>query len=80
MSPYEVLHPGGANEHWNAESDQTWLTRVCAQWPSHLWINPTPPQYWGHSHSIRLIRAIMADKMVPMTLEGIARGTKELSR
>ena len=80
MSPYEVLHPGGANEHWNAESGHTWLTRVCAQWPSHLWINPTPPQYWDHSHTIRLIRTILGDRMVPMTLEGIARGTKELSR
>jgi len=80
MSPYEVLHPGGANEHWNAESGQTWLERVCAQWPSHLWINPTPPQYWDHSHSIRLIRAIIGDKMVPMTLEGLTRGTKDLSR
>lgn len=80
MSPYEILHPGGANEHWNPESGQTWLQRVCAQWPAHLWINPTPERYWDHGHSIRLIRGIMGDKMVPMTLEGISRGTKELSR
>jgi uncharacterized protein with von Willebrand factor type A (vWA) domain len=80
MSPYEILHPGGANEHWNQESGQAWLERVCAQWPSHLWINPTPERFWDHSHSIRLIRALMGERMVPMTLDGIARGTKELSR
>ncbi len=80
MSPYEVLHPGGANEHWNPEAGRVWLERLCQQWPGHLWINPTPEHYWQHSHSIRLIREIFGDRMVPMTLDGISRGTKGLSR
>jgi len=42
MSPYEIAYPGGANEHWNAESGQTWLQRARTQWPEHLWINPVP--------------------------------------
>jgi uncharacterized protein with von Willebrand factor type A (vWA) domain len=25
MSPYEVTHPGGANEHWNREAGAVWL-------------------------------------------------------
>ncbi len=78
MSPYEVLHPGGANEHWNAEAGQIWLRRVCEQWPHHLWINPVPEAGWGHSHSTRLIRDIFDGKMVPMTLEGIGKGIREL--
>jgi len=77
MSPHEVLHPGGANEHWNAESGQVWLHRACAQWPRHLWINPVPEAHWAHSPSTRLIRGIFA-QMVPMTLDGIARGIKAL--
>ncbi|MGO4909301.1 VWA domain-containing protein [Pseudorhodobacter sp. W20_MBD10_FR17] len=80
MSPYEVLQPGGANEHWNPESGRVWIERLCQQWPSHLWINPTPEHYWDHSHSIRLIRETLGDRMVPMTLDGISRGTKGLSR
>jgi len=80
MSPYEVLHPGGANEHWNPESGQVWLARACAQWPAHLWINPTPEAYWDHSHSIRLIRDIFEARMVPMTLDGISRGVRALGR
>ncbi|RUS59302.1 VWA domain-containing protein [Pseudorhodobacter sp. E13] len=80
MSPYEILHPGGANEHWNPEAGQVWLERFCQHWPSHLWINPTPERFWAHSHSIRLIRQIIGDRMVPMTLEGISQGTRELSR
>ena len=79
MSPYEILHPGGANEHWNAEAGQVWLDRACAQWPDHLWINPVPEQHWQYTHSTRLIREILGNRMVPMTLEGLARGIKEIS-
>lgn len=78
MSPYEILHPGGANEHWNAEAGQVWLQRACTQWPHHLWINPTPEAHWNHSQSTRLIRGVFTNKMVPMTLAGISRGIKEL--
>ena len=34
MSPYEIVHPGGANEHWNAEAGQVWLARAREQWPA----------------------------------------------
>ncbi len=78
MSPYEILHPGGANEHWNTEAGQVWLRRVSKQWPHHLWINPVPETGWQHSHSTRLIREIFDGKMVPMTLEGIGRGVRQL--
>jgi uncharacterized protein len=78
MSPYEVLHPGGANEHWNAEAGQVWLQRACAQWPNHLWINPVPEAHWGFTQSIRLISQIFEGRMVPMTLEGLSKGIKAL--
>ncbi|MDX5358736.1 MAG: VWA domain-containing protein [Rhodobacterales bacterium] len=80
MSPYEVLQPGGANEHWNPESGQVWLERAREQWPSNLWINPTPERFWDHTQSLRLIRQIFENRMVPMTLEGLTRGIKELGR
>ncbi len=78
MSPYEILHPGGANEHWNAEAGQVWLRRACAQWPHHVWINPVSEANWGHTQSTRLIAEIFDGKMVPMTLDGITRGIREL--
>ncbi|UWR97203.1 vWA domain-containing protein [Phaeobacter inhibens] len=80
MSPYEIAYPGGANEHWNPEAGQIWLERARAQWASHLWINPVPEAYWGHTHSIQMIREIFADQMVPMTLAGLERGMRELTR
>lgn len=78
MSPYEILHPGGANEHWNPEAGRVWLSRACAHWSNHLWINPVPEADWGYTASIRLISQIFQGRMVPMTLDGISRGIKEL--
>ena len=80
MSPYEVLHAGGASEHWNPESGQVWLERARQQWPGHLWINPTPERFWDQTQSLRLIREIFDNRMVPMTLEGLSRGIKDLGR
>ncbi|OAN71367.1 VWA domain-containing protein [Sulfitobacter sp. EhC04] len=81
MSPYEIAYPGGANEHWNAESGATWLTRARDQWNSSLWINPVPEKYWPYTQSISMIRDIFGpEAMVPMTLEGLSRGIKTMTR
>ena len=42
MSPYEVVYPGGAVEHWNEESGETWLRRATDHWTNSIWINPVP--------------------------------------
>ena len=55
MSPYEISHPGGANEHWNAESGATWLARLLAAWRRAIWINPTPEAAWGYNQSVAMI-------------------------
>ncbi len=80
MSPYEVAFAGGANEHWNEDSGEVWLQRARAQWPDHLWINPTPERFWPHTQSLQMIQQIFEGRMVPMTLDGISRGVRELGR
>ncbi len=81
MSPYEIAFKGGANEHWNEEAGETWLTRARDQWPAHLWINPLDERYWPYTQSIQMIQQIFgADRMVPMTLSGIEAGMKLLGR
>jgi len=80
MSPYEIAFAGGANEHWNEEAGQIWLERARAQWPDHLWINPTPERHWGYTQSIGMIDQIFEGRMVPMTLDGIDRGMRALGR
>ena len=78
MSPYEIAYPGGASEYWNQEAGQVWLSRAIEHWSHHLWINPSPERYWQHTQSTQMIREIFNGRMVPMTLEGISRGMKEL--
>ncbi len=80
MSPYEIAFPGGANEHYNAESGQVWLDRIRSQWPNNLWINPVKQNLWVYTQSIEMIKDIFEDRMVPMTLEGLEKGMKELAR
>ncbi|MBQ0765582.1 MAG: VWA domain-containing protein [Sulfitobacter litoralis] len=81
MSPYEIAYPGGANEHWNAEAGSVWLSRAREQWTSNLWINPIPEKYWPYTQSIKMVQEIFGqDAMVPMTLKGLSRGMKTLTR
>ncbi|MEJ2001122.1 MAG: VWA domain-containing protein [Maritimibacter sp.] len=80
MSPYEIAVPGGANEHWNKEAGKVWLSRAREAWPNHLWINPLPEDHWRYTQSVAMIREIFEDRMVPMTLDGIERGMRELGR
>ena len=78
MSPYEIAVPGGANEHWNPESGETWLRRLGETWPDHVWLNPVPQGQWGHTPSIRMISEIVQGRMQPLTLDGLTRAMRLL--
>ena len=80
MSPYEILMPGGGNEHFNEISGKAWLEKALYQWPSHLWINPIPKKYWKITDSIKIINDIFQNKMVPLSIKGIEQGTEILSK
>ena len=80
MSPYEIAYQGGSVEHWNEEPGATWLQRVTTQWPNAVWLNPVREQHGGYTHSIRMISELFSERMYPLTLEGLERATKELSR
>jgi len=73
MSPYEIVYPGGANEHWNAEAGVVWLKRALDKWPNAVWINPVPEPHWRYTHSIGMIHEIMGGSMFPMTWPGSMR-------
>lgn len=80
MSPYEIAYPGGAVEHWNAEAGVVWLQRVLRHWPKAVWLNPVREKHWGYTHSIQMIREIFSERMYPLTLNGLEKATRELSR
>ena len=78
MSPYEILFPGGANEHFNKIAGKDWLFKAISQWESHMWINPVPKKYWDYTQTIKMVSDIFSGKMVPLNLSGLDRGMKLL--
>lgn len=80
MSPYEISHPGGSIEHYNEEAGAVWMQRMVDTYPSAVWLNPTSEQYWDYSRSTGLIRALMRDRMYPLTLAGLDEAMRTLGR
>jgi uncharacterized protein len=80
MAPYEILQPGGCLEYQNAEAGVAWLARLTSQFPRFAWINPEPEALWPYRQSVSIIQQLMGGRMYPLTLEGLARATRVLSR
>ncbi len=79
MGPYEIAYPGGSVEHWNEEPGTVWMNRITQHFDKVIWLNPQPQQHWNYYHSIGMIQELVADKMYPLTLEGIGDGIQALS-
>jgi uncharacterized protein with von Willebrand factor type A (vWA) domain len=45
-----------------------------------IWLNPQPESLWDYHDSIRITRELMGDRMFPLTLEGLDRGMRLLSK
>lgn len=79
MSPYELVQPGGAVEHWNEEPGLLWLERATSHFTHHAWINPVPERFWGGTHSTQLIHQAVDGQMYPLTLGGLERAMRALT-
>ena len=80
MSPYEILQPGGSVEYSNDEAGAQWLQRFTHTFPKFIWLNPEPEGLWQYRQSVTLIRQIMNDRMFPVTIDGLERGMRMLSK
>jgi uncharacterized protein with von Willebrand factor type A (vWA) domain len=81
MAPYEITHPGGSVEGWNDEAGAVWIKRLVETWPNLIWLNPQPEEWWEYSHSTKLVQDLIgAQRMFPLTLEGVDEAIKELAR
>ncbi|MCK6430936.1 MAG: hypothetical protein L6Q72_17910 [Burkholderiaceae bacterium] len=80
MSPYEILQPGGSVEHNNPEAGAVWLQRLTHHFPRHVWINPEPEGLWQYRQSISLVSQLVGGRMFPLTLEGLTRAMRQLSK
>lgn len=80
MSPYEINYPGGSVEHWNEEAGEVWLQRMTDVYHSAVWLNPIPEKNWQYGQSINMIKTLMEGRMFPLTLDGLDRAMRELTR
>jgi hypothetical protein len=80
MSPYEITYPGGSVEHWNEEPGAVWLERLTRIYEHAIWLNPVPERHWEYTPSIQIMKQILSDRMYPLTLEGLDKAMRELSR
>ena len=85
MSPYEILQPGGLQpggsvEYNNEEAGAVWLQRFTSAFPKFAWLNPEPEGLWQYRQSITVIRQIMNNRMFPVTIEGLERAMRTLSK
>ncbi len=80
MSPYEVLQPGGSVEYHNEEAGATWLQRLASTFPKTIWLNPEPEGVWEYRQSVAVIRQLMGNRMFPVTIDGLERGMRLLSK
>jgi uncharacterized protein with von Willebrand factor type A (vWA) domain len=80
MSPYEMIYPGGAVEHWNEETGSLWVQRVLNVYVQAVWLNPVPEEWWEYTKSIQMINQLIGGRMYPLTLDGLDRAMRALGR
>jgi uncharacterized protein len=80
MSPYEITYPGGSVEHTNPEAGAVWLQRMLEIYEHAIWINPQPEAHWEYHESIEITKQLMGDRMFPLTLDGLDRAMRVLSK
>ncbi|MCP4329999.1 MAG: VWA domain-containing protein [Alphaproteobacteria bacterium] len=80
MSPYEIAFPGGSVEHWNEEAGSVWLERILDVYAAAVWLNPVPEKHWSYTPSIEMISQLVGDRMYGLTLDGLDRAMRELTR
>ena len=80
MSPYEILQPGGSVEYNNEEAGAAWLQRFTHAFPKFIWLNPEPEGLWQYRQSIAIVKQLMNERMFPVTIDGLERGMRLLSK
>jgi len=80
MSPYEIVQPGGSVEYNNAEAGAVWLQRLTSHFSHYVWLNPEPEGLWQYRQSIALIQQLMQQRMFALTIDGMERAMRLLSK
>lgn len=80
MSPYEISMAGGSVGHYNEEPGYLWDQRQLGHYKDAIWLNPAPQGWWNFTQSTGMIQKLMDGRMFPLTLQGLDKGIRLLSR
>ena len=80
MAPYEITHINGAVDYGNEEPGAEWLLRFINNFPHYIWLNPEPEAIWPYRQSVSIIRTLMNNRMFPISLDGLERAMRILSK
>ncbi|KRP19837.1 MAG: VWA domain-containing protein [Porticoccaceae bacterium] len=80
MAPYEINSPGGSVEYHNEEPGNVWMHRMSQTFDKLIWLNPVQEKYWDYTPSILMLRDLVEGKMFPLTLGGLEKGMRLLSK
>jgi uncharacterized protein with von Willebrand factor type A (vWA) domain len=80
MSPYEILAVGGSVEYSNKEPGAIWINRMLDHFAHCAWLNPEPEHVWQYRQSVSIMKDLMKSKMYPVTIQGLERAMRELSK
>ena len=80
MAPYEITSQNGSVEHMNDEPGYVWMQRLTDTYEKVIWLNPTAEKYWQYTQTIDMTRELLDDHMYPLSLEGLERGIRYLSK
>ncbi len=80
MNPYELFVPNGSIDYWehNAEAGIVWLKRLKEHYPSSVWLNPEPEEYWQGHPTIRAISQVF--RMLPLSVAGLTEAVNALRK
>jgi len=56
------------------------LQRIIDLYEHAVWLNPIKEAWWDNTQSIGMMQQLMGDRMYPMTIDGLDRAMRELSR
>jgi len=71
---------GGSVEHWNEEAGAVWFQRVMETYEKVAWLNPEPERAWQMTTSTQWIKQLSEHKMYPLTIEGLEKAMRHLSK
>jgi uncharacterized protein with von Willebrand factor type A (vWA) domain len=80
MAPYEITHIGGNLEYHNEEAGAVWFQRIAETFPKLVWLNPLPEEQWPRTHSVKLVRDLVENRMFPLTIAGLDKAMTYLSK